>query len=298
MLKTHMDLDLMRSLLAVAQHGAITDAAKAMGLSQPALSRRIQQLEELLGAELLQRSARGVVLTDMGRLAQREAAAMVERFSRLQQSVRDHMQLDTGRVRVGGGATAVSFLLPRAIAAFQRQHREIVFQLREAGSREIEQDVVDERLDLGIVTLPTRSPELIAEPLTDDRIVLVGARGHDLTGKRNIGIEALRGQGLVGFEGGSAIRQLIDAALRNAGVEMNVVMELRSIAAILQMVATTRSLAFISELGVPARDRRIVPIAVRGLRIVRSLAIIRKRDRPLPPAATAFAQTLAAVGRG
>jgi len=283
----------MRSLLAVAEHGAITDAAQAMGLSQPALSRRIQQLEEALGAELLERSARGVALTDMGRLAQREAVVLVERYERLQRSVREHMSLDTGSVRIGGGATAVSYLVPPAIATFQRRHPEIVFHLREAGSREVEQSVADERLELGIVTLPTTSPELIAEPLTDDRIVLVGARGHALSGRRRVGIEALRGQGLVGFEGGSAIRQLIDAALRDAGVEMNVVMELRSIAAILQMVATTRSLAFISELGVPARDRRIAPIAVRGLRIVRKLAIIRKRGRPLSPAAAAFAQTLA-----
>ena len=77
-------------------------------------------------------------------------------------------------------------------------------------------------------------------------------------------------------------------------------MELRSIAAILQMVATTRSLAFISELGVPARDRSIVPISVRGLRIVRKLAIIRKRGRPLSPAASAFVEALAttAAARG
>ncbi len=105
--------------------------------------------------------------------------------------------------------------------------------------------------------------------------------------------EALRGQSLVGFEGGSAIRQLVDGALRDAGVEMNVVMELRSIAAILQMVSTTRSLAFVSELGVRAGDRLIAPIPVRGLRIVRKLAVIRKRGRPLSPAAAAFAETLA-----
>lgn len=293
-----VDLGLMRSLLAVSEHGAITDAAQAMGLSQPALSRRIQQLEELLGAQLLERSARGVVLTDMGRLAHREAVVLVERFERLQRNIREHLRLDTGSVRIGGGATAVSFLVPTAIATFQRRHRDIVFHLREAGSREIEQDVVDERLELGIVTLPTASPELIAEPLTDDRIVLVGARDHALSGRRRVGIEALRGQSLVGFEGGSAIRQLIDGALREAGVEMNVVMELRSIAAILQMVATTRSLAFVSELGVGARDRRIAQIPVRGLRIVRKLAIIRKRGRPLSPAATAFAETLSLAALG
>jgi DNA-binding transcriptional LysR family regulator len=73
---------------------------------------------------------------------------------------------------------------------------------------------------------------------------------------------------------------------------MNVVMELRSVAAILQMVATTGSLAFVSELGVRPRDRRVTPIAVRGLRIVRKLGIVQKRNRPLSPAAAAFVGSL------
>lgn len=61
-----MELLLMRSLLGVAEHGAITDAARALGVTQPALSRRLQQLEEALGAKLLERSRKGIVLTDAG----------------------------------------------------------------------------------------------------------------------------------------------------------------------------------------------------------------------------------------
>ena len=92
---------------------------------------------------------------------------------------------------------------------------------------------------------------------------------HDAIGLTRTGAY----QSVVGFEGGSAIRQLIDGALRDAGVEMNVVMELRSIAAILQLVATTRSLGFVSELGVRSGDHRLSAIPVRGLRIVRKLAV-------------------------
>ena len=77
-----MDLELTRSLIAVANHGSISDAAHAIGLSQPALSRRIQQLEEELGARLVERSGRGVVLTAMGRLAVRRRAARQPRAGR------------------------------------------------------------------------------------------------------------------------------------------------------------------------------------------------------------------------
>jgi len=117
-----MDLLLMRSLLAVAEHGAITDAAVALGISQSALSRRIDQLEDTLGAPVLERMGRGITLTAIGRLALEEGKLLVQRYDRLKARVHEHLQLDAGVVRIGGGATAVGFLLPRAIAAFRVQH--------------------------------------------------------------------------------------------------------------------------------------------------------------------------------
>ena len=110
----------MRSLVAVAERGAITDAAEVLCISQSALSRRIQQLEESLGVELFERSQRGMVLTDMGRLVLEEGRALLERYERMQDSVRSHQRLDSGVIRIGGGATAVAYLMPKAIADFTR----------------------------------------------------------------------------------------------------------------------------------------------------------------------------------
>jgi molybdate transport repressor ModE-like protein len=286
-----MDLDLFRSLSAVVEHGTITEAARATGLSQPALSRRIKLLEEALGAGLLERSRRGAVPTELGRMAEREGRELLARYERLRQGIGAQLRHEAGTVRLGGGATAVSSLLPPAIARFQRRYPDVLFQLKEAGSREIEADVVQERLELGIVTLPVASQELWVQPLRVDRIVLVAGKGHPLAHKRRVQLSDLRGQGLVGFEADSAIRRLIDRALREAGVEMNVVMELRSIAAILRLVATTQNLGFVSELGL-GDDRRVKQLAVRGLDITRALAVIRKQHRPASPAAAAFLDQL------
>lgn len=283
-----MDLELTRSLLAVARHGTISQAAENIGLSQPALTRRLQQLEEHLGAPLVERSGRGVVLTELGRLAVQEGQALVERYERLRTSIAEHVRLEAGTVRIGGGATAVAYLLPTAIARFREDHPEVRFQLLEAGSREVESAVGSERLELGIVTLPTRAADLEVQPLLRDRIVLVAGRGHPLAGRRRIHARELQGQSLVGFEAGSAIRAEIDRALREVGVEMQVVMELRSVAAILQMVETTGSLGFVSALGAG----RSCCVTVRGLRIERQLAVIWKRGRSLSPAARAFAERL------
>lgn len=289
-----MDLVLTRSLIAVADHGSIGEAAEALALSQPALSRRIQQLEQHLETELVVRSGRGIALTEMGRLAVREGRLLVERFERLREDIGRYERLEAGVVRVGGGATAVSYLLPKAIGAFQAQHPSVRFEVREAGSRDIERSVVLEEAELGIVTLPVLSRELSIRPLFRDRIALVAGSGHPLSGRKRVSLSDLDGQSVVGFEAGSAIRQRIDEALRLAEVSVNVVMELRSIAAILRMVETTSSLAFVSELG--ANPEQV--LRVSGLRIERRLALISKRERSLSPSAAAFAELLVDYASG
>lgn len=286
-----MDLTLLRSFLAVAETGAITDAAERIGITQPALSRRIQQLEEDLGAELLVRGRKGALLTEIGRLVQSEAQGIVARYDQLRETVASQRRLEGGTVRIGGGATAVSFILPEAIAAFRAAHPQVRFHLREAGSREIAGDVAAGHLELGVVTLPVRDRELAVRPVGTDRIVLVGRPDHPLAGRRRVRLQDLADQPFVAFEAGSALRQIIDAKLREGGVEINVVMELRSIPAILRMVATTGNLAFVSRLGVE-QPGDVVEIPVQGLRIERHLAVVARRGASLSPAAAAFAESL------
>ncbi len=286
-----MDLTLMRSFLAVADTGSITGAADRIGVSQPALTRRIQQLEEYLGAELVARGRQGATLTETGKLVEVEGRLLVGRYDQLRRQVAAHQGLEGGTVRIGGGATAVSFVLPQAIAAFQDDYPGIRFQVKEAGSSEVAADVTSGRLELGLVTLPVQARELDLRPFMDDHIVLVARRDHPLATGESIAVDALAGLAFVGFEAGSAIRHIIDGALREAGVEMNVVMELRSIPAILRMVATTGNLAFVSQLGVD-RHGDVREIPVRGLEIKRRLAIVAGRGSRLSPAAQAFAERL------
>lgn len=289
-----MDLVLLRSFLAVADSGAITEAAERIGVTQPALSRRIQQLEDHLGIGLLVRGRKGAVLTEIGRLVQSEAQGIVAHYDRMREMVATHQRLEGGTVRIGGGATAVSFILPEAIAEFQTAHPQVRFQLREAGSSGIANDVVAGQLELGVVTLPVRDRDLRVTPLVTDRVVLVARPDHPLAGRRRVRIHDLSDQPFVAFEGGSALRQIIDAKLRDAGVEVNVVMELRSIPAILRMVSTTGNLAFVSQLGM-SQQGDVIELPVAGLRIQRRLAIIARRGATLSPAAQAFSHRLQRV---
>jgi len=283
-----MSLDRLLTLSEVARRGSITAAARSLGLTQPAATRRLQLLEEEVGAPLLARGRKGVRLTETGRLVAAEGEALLERYDRLISDVRKLQRLELGTVRVGGGATAVSALLPAAIRRFRGLHRDIVFEVREAGSREIAAAVLREELELGLVTLPVQAEGLDLLPLVRDRIVLVAPKGHLFSGRR-VAPSALGGEALIGFEAGSAIRRLIDDALVRRGIAMHVVMELRSIQSILRMVDLGLGLAFVSSLGV-AKDTVVVDVP--GLRIERTLAVATKRGRPLSAAAAAFLKQL------
>ena len=151
-----MSLARLRALVEVARRGAISGAAKALSLTQPALTRQIQLLERELGATLLTRGPRGARLTDVGRIVEEEARGLLDRYDRLRETVDAHGRLERGTVRLGGGATAVSILLPEVIRDFHRRYPEIVFHLKEAGSRTVEEDVLRETVELGIVTLLPR----------------------------------------------------------------------------------------------------------------------------------------------
>jgi DNA-binding transcriptional LysR family regulator len=133
-------------------------------------------------------------------------------------------------------------------------------------------------------------------PLTTDRIVLVARNDHPLARRRRVRIQDLSEQSFVAFEAGSALRQIIDGKLREAGVDVNVVMELRSIPAILRMVSTTGNLAFVSRLGMEQQSD-VAEVAVQGLRIERRLAVIARRGAVLSPAAQAFTKRLQSLHR-
>lgn len=283
----------MRSFLAVVEQGGVTEAAQTLAVSQSALSRRLAQLREEFGAPLLERSGRGVVLTPLGRLVASEAQGLIQRYDGIKRQVRDHLQLQAGIVRIGGGATAVAFLLPQQIAAFRKRYPKVVFQLKEAGSRDTEDAVLRGDLELGVVTLPARSQELVVRPWVKDRIVLVASKEHRLARRKRVSAADLQGETVVGFEAGTAVRRLVDRELAAANVQVQVAMELRSVAAILQMVDATQSLAFVSELALGMTRSAV---AVSGLNIERQLALVWRADRALSPASERFCELLHAIG--
>lgn len=275
----------------------MTRAAAALGVTQPALSASVRKLEAEVGATLLHRSRRGVELTEAGRVFLAHAEDALRAAVAAARAVREVVGLEAGSIRIGGGATATAYLLPRVIGAVRRAHPGLRFYIREAGSAAVAAAVASGELDLGIVTLPVvgaAAEALVRVPLVTDELRLIVPPNHALAGKASFRWSDVAGEALVAFEAGTAVRDMIDRAAARAGIPMRVVMELRSIESITRMVAAGIGVGFVSRFAVDETRG----LSCRDGRLKRELAIVRRRDRAETPAVMAVERELLRAVRG
>lgn len=312
-----MELTPLRYFIQIVEAGHMTRAARRLGVTQPALSAVVRKLEREVGTDLLHRTARGVEPTDAGRLFCDHARDAVRRADAGLVAVRELVGLERGSIRLGGGATAAAYLLPAVLSAFRRAHPAVRFFIREAGSAAVAEAVLSGELDLGIVTLPEKGQgsgvwdqqagpphvgtmlagdgeRLLAIPLVRDELRLIVPARHRLAGQKTFRWRDIAGDSVVAFEAGSAVRTLIDRGASGAGVSLRIVMELRSIDAIKQMVQAGIGVGFVSRFALAAGEG----LACRDSRLMRGLAIVRRRDRVPSPAAAALERELVGTAKG
>ncbi len=298
----------------------MTRAAETLGVTQPALSAMLRKLEAEVGAELLHRTGKGVELTDAGRAFLLHAEEALRATEQGVAAVRQLMGLESGSIRVGGGATATTYLLPPVVSAVRRKYAGLRFYVREAGSSTVAAAVLSGELDLGIVTLPVAVPgmrDLLTIPLVEDELRLIvppgggkgsikgitgGGRGMIplrrakpaaeqgvwARGSKYFRWKDLDGTPFVSFEAGTAVRELIDSAAKAAGVKLDVVMELRSIESIKSMVAAGIGVGLVSRFALAENQG----MTCRDGKLSRTLAVVRRRDRIPSRAAAEFEKML------
>jgi DNA-binding transcriptional LysR family regulator len=170
--------------------------------------------------------------------------------------------------------------------------------VREAGSTQVAEALLKGELDLGVVTLPVNIPgsnELMTVARATDELRLIAPPGHALAGQDDFAWSDLQGEPVVGFEAGSSVRDVIDQAAAVHGVSLEVVVELRSIEGIARMVRAGVGVGFVSRMaigGAVQNGTEAGSLACRDGRLVRGLALVRRRDRSPAPAAVAFEQDL------
>lgn len=280
----------LRVFVAIARHGSFSRAGEAIGLTQSAVSHSVKELEAEVGVRLLDRTTREVALTDAGlRLANRVELLLDE----LQAALLDARSFGvqrSGTVRVATSQTISAHLMPQCIAAGEREYPEIRIMLRDQAQQQVLHSVRNAEVDFGIVVDPVQAVDLECEAVLHEPFLLLCRDDHPFAAQPAVRWSALNGCRLVLQDYASGSRPLIDSALRQQGVEAQVVQEIGHPATLFPMVAEGIGISIFPALALPLpeggrlRVRRLVP------EINRALMLVRRKNRSLTPAAEAIWQ--------
>jgi DNA-binding transcriptional LysR family regulator len=196
-------LDEIEAFVAIAQLGGFTEASRTLNRSQPAISRRIRELERALGGPLFARAGRGVALTDAGRTLLPHAEAALAAVRDGERAVRDHLddaeRAGAGTLHVAIVGTLADVHLVAALRAFRDRYAGASVHLRTATSREVSALVRSGDAELGMRYLPDEDPALESVPLGAERLRVVVPAGHPVTARRLPDLRPLAGEQWLGF---------------------------------------------------------------------------------------------------
>lgn len=286
-----MDLYQLRTFVAAADTRSFSGAARRLSLSQSAVSRQIEALEDSFGLPLFTRGSRSAELTEAGERLLAYAQDILQQASEAQEALRELRELEAGELVVGATTTPARYLVAPAMVQFAQQHPRVTLRLVVGRVEEIAHALSEGSVHLALISGPVVPPNLFLEPCMGDRLVLIAPPGHPLVGRADVEPRDLLGERLIVPREGGCERAAIDAF-----VELHNLNDLRMWAlddteTLKQAVAAGGGIAFVSELAVDAELRVgvIAPIKGADMAIPRQFFLAYSRAHRQSPAALSFA---------
>lgn len=287
-----VELRQLRYFVAVAEEGGFSRAAERLHVSQPPLSTQIRQLEEELGATLLERSNRGVVLTEAGRVFLDDARDVLARLENARERIERVVAGEVGQLSIGFVSIADYGVLPPALHDFRGRCPQVDVQLHELTTDAQIRELRAGRLDLGIGLAPVDEPDLQFLPIHDEALVLAGPAEHPaMAGEGAIDLPSFARSAFIipPREVGPGLYDLIISHCRAAGFVPRITQHARQMQTVIGLVSSGMGFAL-----VPDSVRKLMrpgvvyrPLAGRPARI--ELGVVSRREPTSPLAANFIA---------
>ena len=290
-----LDFTTLRLFVAVCQENSIARAAEREFIAPSAVSRRLAEMEALVGLPLMRRHARGVTVTPAGQTVLQHAQriignveAMGAELSRMYSGVQGH-------VRVVANLSAIVQFLPEDIAAFQRLFPDVDIDIEEQHSPDVLRLVRERSADFGICNRIAGTQELQLTPYRRDRLAVMLPAGHPRAGQRQFHFEELVGETFVGLRENSALTQLLAAHAEGLETRLAVKIRVASLDALCRMTHAGLGIAImpqqVAELYVQALDVAVRPLADDWAQ--REICIVSAPEARLSASAAALVRFLA-----
>lgn len=282
-----MHLRYARYFLAVASSLSFTRAAEILHVSQPALSQHIKLLEEDLGTQLFDRSGRQIRLTDTGEVYLEYIRKAFQALNEGKRAIHDIADLSRGNIRLAVTPTFITYFIGPLSRQLYERYPNIHLQIQSATQDKIEHMLLNDEIDVGIGFDESHFPNITAEPLLTERLVLVVAENHILAKNMSISIQELHNYPLVLLNQNFATRVQIDDHFRHIGIHLQAHTEVDSISAILEIIQQT-SLATIIPENISRHKPNLIVIPLPGEQFKRTAVLMRRKDAWKSVAIAAF----------
>ncbi|RFP24437.1 transcriptional regulator CynR [Duganella sp. BJB488] len=290
-----MQLRHIRYLLAVVEHQNFTRAAEVLHVSQPTLSQQIRQLEDTLGAQLLDRSGRTVRPTDAGTAYIEYARRALRELQAGQRAIHDVRDLSRGALRLAMTPTFTAYLVGPAIERFNARYPGIAINIREMALDAIESALAEDEVDLAIAFSAVRSAELDCRALFVEQLSVVVGAGHPFAARADgIAPADLAAAPLALLTADFATRVHVDAYFQAQGMRPRIAVEANTISGIVEIVRRG-SIATILPDAIAREHEGLRAIALTPAFAHRGVALLSRKGAYQSAAANAFAELLAAM---
>jgi DNA-binding transcriptional LysR family regulator len=286
-----MDLDNLKTFIEVARLASFSRAAEKVLRSQPAVSAQIRQLEQEYGQRLFDRSAKSVRLTPAGEVVFNYANQLLALQAKSLQAVSEQDGVRSGTLSIGANEGTFLYVLPKVLAKYHKQFPRVKISVYRSFTHKVTEKVEEGTVDLGVLTMPVKSPSLEAIPVFRDRILLMVGPASPLFKKKSATLEELSAEPIILPKTGS-IRKIMEKNLRPFRDDLNVTMELTSVVMIKRFVRAGFGVSLICRNFAAENVRRdeVRLLKVEGLDLWRELALVYRKDRSLPLIASAFVE--------
>jgi DNA-binding transcriptional LysR family regulator len=295
----NFDLNDLQAFRAVVELGSFRKAADAVNISQPALSRRIDKLEAALGVRLFERTTRSVTLTTVGRVFAPSAEQLLDDLDVALLGIRDVASSRLGHVTIACVPSVAYYFLPGVIASFHASYPRIRVKLLDGSANEVLGAVISGEADFGVSFMGSQESEVEFKLLLQEKFVAACRRDHPLAKKKRVSWREMYEYDYVSVDKTSGNRLLLDQALAEVTPKAPSVCETRHVTTMLGLVEAGLGVAAVPSMAMPMRDHPIltsVPLVEPV--VTRRVGIVKRRGRPLAPAAQQFHQTIIDARRG
>ncbi|MBV8656413.1 MAG: LysR family transcriptional regulator [Burkholderiales bacterium] len=294
----NFDLTDLQAFRAVVELGSFRKAAEAISISQPALSRRIDKLEDALGVPLFERTTRRVMLTTVGRVFARSAEQLLDDLDAALLGIRDISSSRLGHVTVACVPSVAYYFLPSIIASYHSRFPRIRVKLLDTSANEVLGAVISGEADFGVSFMGSQEPEIEFKMLLQERFVAACRRDHPLARYKRVTWNELYAHDYVSVDKTSGNRLLLDQALSAVAPRAPSVCETRHVTTMLGLVEAGLGVAAVPSMAMPGHNHPVLTsIPLVEPVVKRRVGILKRRGRPLTPAAGELYQMVIAAKR-